>query len=78
MIGDRQKRFCDYGGMGILHELDPLQYCAGSQGEGLRNIANDPEYIEKQKKALYAACMEMKERRRKQTIYTIQQQPFYT
>lgn len=30
---------CDYGGMGILHELDPLQYWAGAQGEGLRNIA---------------------------------------
>jgi len=72
MIGDRERRFCDYGGMGILHELDPAQYWAGAQREGLRIIANDPE------KVLYAACMEMKERRRKHAIYTIQQQPFYT
>ena len=78
MIGDRERRFCDYGGMGILHELDPAQYWAGAQREGLRIIANNPEYVEKQKKALYAACMEMKERRRKHAIYTIQQQPFYT
>ena len=63
--------------MVILNELDSAKYWAGSQGEGLRNIVNDPEYTENQNKELYAACMEMKERLRKQAIYEIQKQPFY-
>jgi len=61
MVGDRERRFCDHGGMGILHELDPAEYCTGLDGQGLRNIANDPEYIKQQKKALYEACVEMRE-----------------
>jgi len=78
MLGDRERHFCDYGGMGILHELDPLQYWASSQVEGLRNIANDPEYIERANKAMQEACVEMRERRHRHAIYSIKQQPFYT
>jgi hypothetical protein len=78
MIGDRERHFCDTGGMGMLYELDPAQYWAGQNGEGLRNIANDPEYIERANKAMYEACMEMRERRHRHAIYSIQQQPFYT
>jgi len=78
MIGDRERRLCDYRGLGILHELDTLEYWAGSQGEGLRNIANDPEYIERANKAMHEACMEMRERRHRHAIYSIKQQPFYT
>ena len=45
--------------------------------EGFRNIINDPEYINKQKNELYMACIEMKEKRRRQAIYSIKKQPFY-
>lgn len=77
MIGDRERRFCDYGGMGILQELDPAEYWAGAQGEGLRNIINDPEYIERANKAMYEACEAMRDRRYRNVIYSIKQQPFY-
>lgn len=54
-----------------------LAHWDGVHGEGLRNIANDPEYIEKQRNELYMACIEMKENRRNQAIYAIKKQPFY-
>lgn len=69
MLYNRESRFCDYDG--ILHELDYLNL------EGHRNIANDPEYIELQNKLMYEACVEMRERRYRHAIYSIQQQPFY-
>ena len=78
MLGERERRFCDYGGMGLLHELDRLQYGFHSQVEGLRNITNDPECIERARNAMYEACIEMKERRHRHAIYSIKQQPFYT
>jgi hypothetical protein len=35
MLGDRERRFCDSNGMGISHELDPLER---------RNISNGRQY----------------------------------
>jgi len=79
MIGDRERRFCDYGGLGILHELDPAEPCFyyGANGEGLRNVAHEPEYIDRKNKLMEKACSEMRQRRNRASIYSIQQQPFY-
>lgn len=78
MLGDRERHFCDYGGMGILHELDHAQMWMSENGEGLRNIAYDPEYIEKYNEAIRVACIEMREKRHRHAIYSIKHQPFYT
>ena len=58
-------------------EARRLDRCARAYEEGFRNIINDPEYINKQKNELYMACIEMKEKRRRQAIYSIKKQPFY-
>ena len=78
LLGDKKVHPCDSGGIGFIHELDPAQYLSYTQCEGLRNIANDPEYIERARRAMANACVVAKERRYRHAIYSIKKQPFYS
>ena len=84
MIGDRERVFGFCSAMSSELERDTLGYWRGAQqnltgtcNEGLRNIYNDPDEIERRSKALAEYARKYRESVRRGAIYSITQQPFY-